>query len=391
VKLLEVTELAEGQRYSEPVFLDGDNVLVPAHIPLRKKDLDLLASLGIGAVYTDGFLIAGSAPPAEAFVFNHSTEKKTEKGGAATGYSPEIIFNKLTSMVQQLDKIFNEVANAPAQKRNRLSLSVSIRQLWALVSGLLVLVKAERAGCLSFILRGMEKSYEIARRSINTAIMSIITARELKLDTHKIPEIASGAILHDIGMLRLPRDIVYKQGKLSAEETLLIKSHTVQSYQIITKELAYSPAVAAIALQHHEHWDGSGYPHKLVGNAIDVGARIVCIADAFEAMVSEKPYRESMIAYLAMKNLVSANATQFAPAALKAFIKVVGIYPIGSGVTLNDGRIARVIDVQPEVPLRPRIKILAETGAHRVENGEEIDLSNNKNLFITQALDISNF
>jgi hypothetical protein len=113
------------------------------------------------------------------------------------------------------------------------------------------------------------------------------------------------------------------------------------------------------------------------------------VADAFEAMVSKKSYRNSMIGYQAMKNLLADNSRRFDPIVLKAFIKIMGIYPIGSIILLNNGAIARVTEVRTEAPLRPRIMILADKSGkvYPQNEGETIDLLSDKTLFITRALD----
>lgn len=375
-----VSNLAEGQRYSEPVYIEGESLLVEAKVPLRKKDLDLLASLGVNEVRTEGFLL----PPEE-------TGSNGESGLPPLG--TESVYKRLGNLIKQTDVIFRGIHESSLGVSDTASREkkISVRQLWTISSVLLQIVKEERAACLGFILSGAYKSYQLAKSAVNTAILSIAIARDLELPIERIPEIAAGALLHDIGMTRLPSEITGKAGGLTAEEVALIRSHTALSYSIITRELAYSPAVGTIALQHHERWDGTGYPHRLVGNAIDSGARIVCIADAFEAMICEKPYRNPMLGYLAMKNVVSGNSAHFAPLTLKSFVRVLGMYPIGSGGVLNDGRVVRIVDVRPELPLRPVVQIIADANEKLVKDGEKIDLSTQKQIFIAQATDINSF
>jgi len=190
-------------------------------------------------------------------------------------------------------------------------------------------------------------------------------------------------------MLRIPKEIVEKRGGLSAAELQRIQSHPLYAYKIVNKELLYPEDVGLIVLQHHERWDGEGYPRHLAGTAIDMGARIVSVADAFEAMVSQKPYRNSMMGYQAMKNLLSDNLRRFDPDVIKAFIQTMGIYPIGSIILLNNGALARVINVQGTAPLRPKIKILIDEfgKVFKQDDGDEIDLLVEKSLFIAKAVD----
>jgi HD-GYP domain-containing protein (c-di-GMP phosphodiesterase class II) len=190
-------------------------------------------------------------------------------------------------------------------------------------------------------------------------------------------------------MLRVPEEIRDNMGKLSDAELARIQNHPMYSYKIICNELLYPEETGYIALQHHERWDGDGYPRRLQGEHIDQGARIVSIADAFEAMVSEKPYREPMAGYKAVKNLLSDNARRFDPEALKAFIQVLGIYPIGSIVLLNTGAIALVTEVRPDAPMRPLVRIMVDEKGKLFpeETGETLDLAVEKSLFIARAVD----
>ena len=167
-----------------------------------------------------------------------------------------------------------------------------------------------------------------------------------------------------------------------------MQTHPVLAYRIAREELGYPEEVGVIALQHHEYWDGQGYPRRLAGANIDTGARIVSVTDAFEAMVSQRSYRNSMAGYQAMKNLLSDNSRRFDPEILKTFVKVMGVYPIGSVVLLNNGAAARVVDVQRNSPLRPKICLLtANSGGSCPPNGGPvIDLLTEKSLFITRAL-----
>jgi HD-GYP domain-containing protein (c-di-GMP phosphodiesterase class II) len=202
-------------------------------------------------------------------------------------------------------------------------------------------------------------------------------------------QIITGALLHDVGMLKLSKELVNKKGGLSADELEKMQAHPLYTFKIVSNEMHYPKEIGTIALQHHEHWNGEGYPGKLSGTAIDMGARIVSVADAFEAMVSQKPYRNSMIGYQAMKNLLSDNSRHFDPDVLKAFIHIMGIYPIGSIVLLNNKAYGRITDVHSNAPLRPKIQLLIDEFGNVLAQNKQvfIDLLNDKHLFITRAVD----
>ena len=453
---IDTSTLKPGQVFSAPVYTEGDNLLVPAQVPLRQKDINLLHNFKIAYVTTKGKIVAtedivndieeieevenveeaenveGAENAGESEV-EVEAENESEKVDIKTeNYSFTDIFADLNS---DFDADFEdeeapaanhepyEIENA-AQPTVKFSISdvqqnsgtyrayksfieklnaiftalssgtdIEMRSIDNIAAKLLQEVHDHPNSFVDYILGGEVKGHELAKSSVNTAILSAMTAHEMKLPNHKILNIVAGALLHDVGMLRLSRGITEKKGGLSDAELEQIKSHPLHSSKIVTKELFGPHEVNLIALHHHERWDGKGYPDHMAGEAIDLGARIVSVADAFEAMVSKKSYRSSMIGYQAVKNLLSDNGRRFDPAVIMAFTKVMGIYPIGSIVRLNDESVARVINVHSEAPLRPVIQMLIDKhgGVLKPGTGATIELLQEKKLFIKNAIDPAEF
>jgi HD-GYP domain-containing protein (c-di-GMP phosphodiesterase class II) len=397
MKKVPVNSLRAGLIFSEPVYIEGNNLLVPAGVAIRKKDIERLNSWGIDTVETDGEAItpqaqktqkgaqtpAGSSPQADSKAPASPAEKK--KPAVNMLSLTEVQENKgayrsYIDLIERLDAVFTNIASG---------VSVEVRSIDNITGRLLQAIREDRDHIIGYILGGEVSGHEMAKSSVNAAILSALIAMELKFPNHKIMQIITGALLHDVGMLRLPKEILDKRGGLSEAELQRVQAHPLYTYKIVSKELLYPEDVGLIVLQHHERWDGEGYPRRLVGAAIDMGARIVSVADAFEAMVSQKPYRNSMRGYQAMKNLLSDNSRRFDPDVLKAFIQTMGIYPIGSIILLNNGALARVTEVQGDAPLRPKIRILIDEfgKAYKPNEGDFIDLLTEKSLFIARAID----
>ena len=402
MKKIEVSTLKPGLIFSEPVYIEGNNILVPAGVPLRKKDIDRLKSWGIDTVESDG-KGAMPDPPAKAAPDKAALSLPDTGAPAAPAGEPAIAsvksakkapgmlslsevqenkgaYRDYISLIEKLDAVFDNIGGG---------ISVEARSIDNISTQLLQGVRDQRDSFIGFILGGEVMGHEMAKSSVNAAILSALIAQELKLPNHKILQVVTGALLHDVGMLRLPKEILAKRGGLSDSELQRVKSHPLYSHKIVSKELLYPEDVGLIALQHHERWDGEGYPRQTAGAAIDTGARIVSVADAFEAMVSQKSYRNSMVGYQAIKNLLSDNSRRFDPDVLKAFIQTMGIYPIGSLVLLNNGAMARVVEVHGEAPLRPKIHILVDEfgKVFKPEEGDVVDLLSEKSLFIAKAVD----
>jgi len=412
MKKILVKDLKEGDVFSEQVYIEGNNILVPAGVAVRKKDIARLHTWGIESVETEGQLVAAGQKGKKAAGGDDSKEQKPADKSSGNKLSvdkssedkpsadnlptarkksssmislSEVQENKASyrsylNLIERMDEVCSNIAS---------SVAMEARSIDNISGRLLQSVREERNSFIGYILGGEIKGHDMAKNLVNTAILSALIALEMKIPNHKVLQVVTGALLHDVGMLRMPKEIVEKKGSLSESELQRIQAHTLYTYKIVNKELLYPEEVGLIVLQHHERWDGEGYPRRLSGTAIDIGARIVSVADAFEAMVSKKPYRNSMMGYQAMKNLLSDNLRRFDPDVIKALIQTMGIYPIGSIILLNSGALGRVVDVQPSAPLRPTVRILADEFGNVFKNdsGDLLDLLIEKSLFIARAVD----
>jgi len=381
---INTSKLIPGQIFSAPVYSEGKNLLVPAHAPLRQRDIDLLADWGIDAVTTEGEIIGmeeAKMPVDDYHVMQPNEPIKFSISDVQQNTGP---YRAYKSLIEKLAATFTSIKSG---------VYVEMRSISNISVQLLQDMRDHPNSFIDYILGGEVAGHELAKSSVNTAILSALTAQEMKLPNHKINNIVAGALLHDVGMIRLSKGITEKKGGLSEAELEQIRSHPMHTSKIVTKELFGPHEVNLIALQHHERWDGKGYPDHILGPAIDIGARIVSVADAFEAMVSKKSYRNSIGGYQAVKNLLSDNGRRFDPAVIMAFTKIMGIYPIGSIVRLNDNSVARVVTVHSNAPMRPMVQLLINNYGKVLKSGERptIDLLNEKTLFIKKAINPEEF
>jgi HD-GYP domain-containing protein (c-di-GMP phosphodiesterase class II) len=414
MNVINTNDLKIGQVFSEPVYSYEQYLLVPQFFPIRQKEMDLLVSCGIEFVKTEGFIVEPEEEPlaelseksveesADKFLeeLNVSDQPESESEPEVQPQSQAKKFTSIFSigavqknsgeyrayknLIDKLSGVFSSINSA---------INIEMRAVDNIAIQLLQDLRSYPDSFIKFILGGEIIGHELAKSSVNTAILSALTAYEMKLTDHKIQNIVSGALLHDVGMLRLSKEITEKRGGLSNAELEQIKSHPLHTSKIVTGELFGPKEVNLIALHHHERWDGNGYPDHLSGEAIDIGARIVSLADAFEAMVSKKSYRNSIIGYHAIKNLMADNASRFDPAVIIAFTKIIGIYPIGSIVRFNDTSVGRVISLNPGTPLRPIVQMLMDNNGEILDtkNPKIIDLLSLRTLFIKEAIDPAEF
>lgn len=370
MKKIAVSELAAGQRYSHPVYMDEDNLFVPEGLPIKERDIERLRKWGVHEVYSDGEPI--SEDPQAAF--NAFFLK------AFSSPAQQAITKEYNALREKLREAFGRI---------RASEKVEQEVINGLIDRLLRLLESNQNDVIQYMLYGMQGETGDVENALNVAILASLMGQKMQMARHRVLALATAGLLHDIGMLRINPEIISKKGKLTPEERRQIQTHPVHSYRVITKELAYGDEVGVPALQHQERWDGTGYPRRLAKDGIRLEARIISVADSFVAMVSHKPYRSSMIGYTAIRNLLGDNGTRFDPQVLKFFIQVLGIYPIGSIVLLSDSSVCRVLENRSAAPLKPRVKVIIDAEGHEYvdDNGPEIDLAENKQLFIAKAVD----
>lgn len=370
MKTIKVADLKPGQKYDRPVYIDGVNILVPAGLPIKAKDLDRLQKWGVDVVTTDGAIIQDDLIGGKASYVQQAFAAPEQRE----------VLGRYSDLRDSLAEIHDRI---------RTRAGIEVEAIDAIVDDLFRLLGDRRNEVIQLVLYGLQGESGFVENAINSTVLALLTGGGLQMVKHKLLQLATAALLHDVGMLRLPREILEKRGKLDAEELRQVRTHPVHSYRIITKELRYPEDIGVAALQHQERFDGQGYPKGLAGKGIVLAARIIAVADAFEAMVSKRPYRSPMIGYTAMRTILGDNSRRFDPDILKVFIRTMGIYPIGSVVVLNNSCVGRVVQTNPQAPLRPKVKIMIdETGREFPhDKGKTIDLQHIRDVFIARAVD----
>jgi HD-GYP domain-containing protein (c-di-GMP phosphodiesterase class II) len=369
MKTIKVSNLHPGMKFDQPVFIEGDNVLVPPGVAIKDKDIERLNRWDIEEVFTEGSEIVEAAAEAAA---------KLKESPTWLPPREEKYLKIYRSAVEKVDAIFQDIADGTYLNHEPID---------SVVKEMLDVLRQSKNEMIQLILLGEWVERRLSVSAVNCMIISAVIGNTMRLASHRLLQLATGALMHDVGMLKVEKGILEKQGRLSSEELTQIRTHPVMGYQIISKDMKYPEEIALVALQHHEHWDGRGYPRSLKGEDITLFARVVTVADAYEAMVSERPYRNSMIGYSAMKNVLSDNGRHFDPQVLKAFLESMGVFPIGSIVQLNNSSIGRVSENHAEAPLRPKVEILIDEFGTQIEGTEVLDLLSKKNLFIVKAID----
>lgn len=211
------------------------------------------------------------------------------------------------------------------------------------------------------------------QHSVSVCALMTAFARTLELPREIIREIAIGALLHDVGKARVPDEILNKPAKLTDAEFDKMKNHVVQSKIILQATPGISDIALDVAAQHHERHDGTGYPNKLKGEAISLYGQMGAIVDVYDALTSNRVYHRGMPPTEALRKILEWSALHFKPTLVHAFIRSVGIYPAGSLVRLESGRLAVVQAQHVDKPMQPMVKVMFHTAGHYLQP-EDVDL-----------------
>ncbi|MCS7231856.1 MAG: HD domain-containing protein [Elusimicrobiota bacterium] len=229
----------------------------------------------------------------------------------------------------------------------------------------------------------------IYAHSVNVGIYSAVIGISKNLNEQELEELTLCALLHDIGMNDY-LNIAHKPYKLTEPEFEEIKKHSeiIKKY-IETFQISYSlkQKILLVVSQVHERCNASGYPKKLKCEEIDLFAKIISIADVYEAMTHPRPYRERILPHDAIVSLVKQAQTELDSQLVKLFVDKISIFPVGSYVKLNTGEIARVIAANPSFPVRPKVKIILTSEKLPPKQTEIINLAEVSSINIVEAVD----
>lgn len=350
MRLVNINYVNDSYILARPILGPNGNVLLQAGISLTQKYIERLHTMGIDMLYIqDGALEDVDVRP--------PISDQTRK----------FAFQTVTQISNYLEKGQNNEFKVDTV---RTSISRMIEDL---------LISRDIVGNLSEIRGYDDYTYH---HSVNTTVLALIIGLALGLTETKLLELGMGVMMHDVGKIKVPEEILNKVSPLTKEEFDEIKKHTVYGFEILRANRDLSMPSAHIALQHQEKWDGSGYPRGIAGEKIHEYARIAAVADVYEALTSRRVYRKAKEPYEAYEFMIAGSGMHFDPNVIKVFSRSIAIYPNGTGVSLSTGEQGYVVKQNKIFPNRPYIRIFYDSEGQSCQP-TDCDLSLNPSLMIT--------
>jgi HD-GYP domain-containing protein (c-di-GMP phosphodiesterase class II) len=234
-------------------------------------------------------------------------------------------------------------------------------------------------------MRGLDN--RVYFHSVNVCVLSTVLGKGLGLPVEKLNELAQGALLHDIGIINLPKEIINKRGPLTKEEQELYQTHTIQGYELIRKKRESSIITAHMAYQHHEWTNGKGYPRQLKGSAIHPLAEIVAVADFYDCLIHGSPGIPRVLPHVACEIMMANAGVRFRHELIHIFLKYIAAYPTGYTVKLNSGETGVIVGQNRGLPTRPIVRVFDGKINLRQVRVAEYNLVHERTLFVNYIIE----
>ncbi|MEN3184653.1 MAG: HD-GYP domain-containing protein [Atribacterota bacterium] len=225
--------------------------------------------------------------------------------------------------------------------------------------------------------------------SVNVAALSVFIGRFLCLSRQQLRILALGSLMHDLGKIRVPLEILNKPERLSGEEWDVVKKHSFWSAELMAERVPEEPESIRIALQHHERLDGSGYPYGLSGEEIHFLSRICACADVYDALTVDRPYRKRFSYAEALEYLMGNASRLFDLQVVTTMVRHIAPYPVGETVRLTTGEIAVVVRLNEGLPIRPVVRVIRDANGQLLEKPKDVDLMKELTVAIVGTVEIS--
>lgn len=344
-----VSQIEAEKFFTQEVFLDEKYILLSPETPISEELLDRLSRWGFERVKTGG---SQAEKPSTAAQTAGATEAPLTlmDQDIKDREAMEEANKEFRSLIEFTEKTFSRYVTAGELPQ---------RAIGDKMKGTIDLIRERRKHILRLTELDTGTKNYIVDHSTKTALLSIAVGMSMKRPPHKLIELGTAALLHEIGMIRLPANIYMTDKPLDPQEKKAITAHTVLGYKIL-KQFDFPAPICLAVLECREHMDGSGYPRGLPAEKISPYARILAVTSSYAAMISQRPFRPHTDGSTAMMEILKGKGSRYDQAAIRGLIMTLSLYPYGTFVQLKNGSAGMVIDIDPEQPRFPTVKLITD-------------------------------
>lgn len=297
------------------------------------------------------------------------SEPSTFVSGVIANLSPEKQFEYARNLYSNASRLMENM-----MKDVRIGKQVALEQCEPVVDNILDSMFSFPSALLPLAQMKSRDEYTF-QHSVSVSALAVAFGRVLEMPRDEIRELAMGGMLHDVGKARVPGHILNKPGKLDDGEFAMMKNHANNTASLLKEAKGISQIAFNAASQHHERYDGTGYPLGLKGDEISLHGQMLAIVDVYDAITSIRIYHKGMPPTEALRKMYEWSGAHFNPRLVQAFIKGIGIYPAGSLVRMESERLGIVREVVPEKLLQPVVQIIYDCKKKCHIPSEKVDLS----------------
>ncbi len=365
MRRIPLEEIKDGDIIGQPLFDDQGRILLKAGIVITERLKEKIIGLQIHSIYI--------------------ADSHADVGSLSDVISPTIRHDAIKTVKRIYDSFVSEetVRNNRSQKNRSFSENTHIVSLNKTVDAILMEVFSNKNALVEMVdIKKMD--HYLYEHAVNTAVLSLLIGLELKLPERDLRRLIVASLLMDVGNGLIDQKLLEHPGPLHLDQFEEIKQHVRKGFDFVKEHSDVPINVRNLILQHHERINGSGYPSGLRGDSIDPLARIIAVADAYDAMTSDRPHRNAYPPSEALEKIMGDAGILYDFNVVNLFAKRVIAYPNGTYVKLSNGDIGEIIASNKDIPLRPVVEIL-KYGNHN-EKYLTLDLKHNLSIVITNVV-----
>ncbi|MDR0378256.1 MAG: HD-GYP domain-containing protein [Spirochaetaceae bacterium] len=347
-----VKDIPEGSYFTKPAYFGERFILTAPEMPFTGEMKGTLAEWNITTIMSEG-----------KNEKDYMSQSSGERGDAAAacgieqygGGQIDQAEDFYRSFLQYTDSLFTQIAAT-----RKLEFSDVAEKM----KDVCTTIKKKRRYLLR-VIRNLNdgqwtgKYNYLTIHAVISTVISVIIGMYLKLPAHRLIELGAAALLHEVGMLKIPPQLYLNNRTLSPEERKVILTHPILSYKML-KASNFPMIIGFACLEHHERENGKGYPRKLTGDKIGLYAKIIAVACSYEALTNARPHKDAKDGHRSILDLLKNVGKQYNDTVVRALVYSLSLYPIGLYVLLSNGKKGQVVDVNPENPQFPIVHLLDE-------------------------------